>query len=145
MSSGGTVRIMADRGLVRWQKGFRGVAEKSRHLPHGVVHKWQTAVEVMFGATQQMIHVVSGDLQGSGRMDIVEETGETVTAAITYGGGRRSNAKPTWKHQEIDYAKYELERGGSHDFFTRAEKKSRKRLQEGVGEGLVELMKSEDW
>lgn len=138
----GYVKIIADRKMVKWVKNFGELGAK---VTPGAVKEWEAATEVMFGATQQYIHVDSGDLQGSGSIEIEDETRHTITAAISYGGGQRSNAKPHWKHQEIDYAKYELERGGSHDFFQRAANKTHKRLQQGVGDGLRRMVEEMDW
>jgi hypothetical protein len=138
-----SIRIYPDARFVRWVHNFNGLGRGP--LPRGTVEAWRTATEVFFGATQQMIHVDSGDLLGSGKMEIEDETHESVTAAVTYGGGRKSDAKPWWKHQEIDYAKYELGRGGSHDFFARAAQKTHKRLQQGAGNALVKMMEAEEW
>lgn len=65
---------------------------------------WETATEVFFARTQQATHVITGDLRASGDMQ-VEADNSSITGTVTYGGGN------------VDYAEYERQRGGTHDFF----------------------------
>lgn len=61
--------------------------------------------------TQSRTHVLSGSLKASGRMESGVEDGEW-QGTISYGG---ASAGP---NSVVDYAIYEMQRGGEHDFFS---------------------------
>lgn len=139
----GHVRIIPDSTFVQWQRSF----EKLGRVPisQAAVREWEQTIEVMFDLTQQYAHVLSGDMVRSGKYQIDEVTKLEIKGSITYGGGQRSNTKPHWQHQEIDYTKYELERGGSHDFFKRAHQAAERRLEEGSKAALMAHLSSLRW
>lgn len=85
-----------------WRQGF-GDMEKQA-IKYGFV-LWQAATEVFFDRTQEAVHILSGDLKRSGEMS-VRPYGRTIVGEVTYG------------NEEVDYAPYEIARGGSHDFMT---------------------------
>lgn len=137
------LRIHPDATFVQWLSSFT----KLGHIPisQSAVDEWEQATEVMFDLTQQYAHVLSGDMVRSGTMGIESVSANTITAHITYGGGQRSNTRPHWKNQEIDYTKYELRRGGSHDFFKRAHQSAEARLQAGAKAAIVAHINSLRW
>lgn len=126
--------IYGDETFRQW---LRGLAKMGERIPQASVDEWNDACEVLFGATQQYAHVLSGDMLSSGRLK-VEREGLTVVGTITYGGGQRTNIPSHWKHQEIDYTPFELARRGSHDFIERAVVKTIPRLEEAAGK-MVEI------
>lgn len=137
------IRIFPDARFVRWQRNFEKLG--SRPMSREAIDEWEQATEVMFDLTQQYAHVLSGDMKKSGKMEIESHDRTSITAAITYGGTQKSDAKPTWKHQLVDYTQYELARGESHDFFSRAHKKAQDRLEQGALDALKAQFNSERW
>jgi hypothetical protein len=77
--------------------------------------EFEIVLEDQFRATQAAVHVITRSLKGSGRssfkMDENSWEGE-----ITYGG-----PSPGFLHNPVDYAEYERERDGNHDFLAPAE------------------------
>lgn len=137
------IRITTDQTFALWVRSFTKLG--SIPISPAAVEEWEQAVEVMFDLTQQYAHVLSGDMVRSGEMGIDEVSRTSIQASIRYGGGQRSNTKPHWKHQTIDYTKYELRRGGSHDFFQRAHQAAENRLQRGARDALMAHINSQRW
>jgi hypothetical protein len=91
------------RGLDEWRAGF----DRLTHISEGQEAVWRQATEVMYGRTQEVVHVISGELKASGRFGTTR--GRTqIIGEVTYGGT-----------PGCDYAIFETRRGGSHDFLTR--------------------------
>lgn len=65
-----------------------------------------------FTQTQSSTHVITGSLKGSGRKSS-EVAHQGWRGEISYGG-----PAPGFPRDPVDYAKYELQRGGAHDFFS---------------------------
>lgn len=63
-------------------------------------------------ATQAAVHIITGSLKASGRTE-TDFDGWTWEGAIVYGGP--SGGAP---NDPVDYAIYELARGGTHDWFS---------------------------
>lgn len=98
-----TIQIVGTEGIVKWARAFAGgvdVTEDEEML-------FEQAVDYLFNQTQNRVHVLSGDLKASGRERVWRE-GPAVFGEIEYGGG------------EVDYAWFEMRRGGSHDFMSPA-------------------------
>lgn len=142
--SDGRIVIVPDARFLRWVSNFEKIG-RGGPLPMAAVREWENAVEMLFAAGQQYAHVDSGDMLSSGRMEIEDKSGGRITGAITYGGTRKSDAKPWWKHQFVDYTKYELERGGAHDFLKRASNATHRRLTGASGDVLKKIMEAERW
>lgn len=64
-----------------------------------------------FQETQQIVHVITGSLRGSGKPETSFD-GEAWEGTVFYGG-----ASPGFPNDPVNYAIYELARGGSHNFF----------------------------
>lgn len=64
----------------------------------------------LFQETQRVVHVITGSLKGSGKID-ADTDRHTWTGTITYGG-----ASPGRIHDPVRYAQFEQARGDLHDF-----------------------------
>lgn len=103
----GQFSITADPTLKRWIGGLGGLTVNG-----AAVDAWRAAGDIYFSSTQELVHVLSGDLRRSGRSTIdFDKT--TITNTITYGGAFGAGG-------QVNYALYEIRRGGSHDFVGRA-------------------------
>ncbi|AMM44196.1 hypothetical protein BJD78_gp26 [Arthrobacter phage KellEzio] len=134
MTGRNSVRFIQDETLAHWVSSFRHLENKP--LPASVVREWRAANEVFFSNTQQAAHVLSGDMKRTGSLEVeLHESGILIDADLSYGGMAPSG-------EDVDYTIYELRRGGSHDFFARGLRQSTRILEEGVGSGIIELMRS---
>jgi hypothetical protein len=88
-----------ESGLDAWISGL----EKFGDADADAEIRWRQATEVFFDRSQQAVHVISGDLKGSGEMN-TSRTLRTLVGEVVYGDT-----------PECDYAAYEFARGGSHD------------------------------
>lgn len=79
--------------------------EKSGGMDLEDVVALEAALTTVFQATQAVVHVISGRLRESGRMES-DSSGDTWTGTIIYGGGT----------SRVGYAWYEERRGGFHDY-----------------------------
>lgn len=127
------IKIVRSAGFDSWVRGLERVGNE---IPREAEEEWEQAVEMLFGGTQQYAHVVSGDMVTGGEMAMHRE-GDQLVGEISYGGNRRSDAKPWWKHQYVDYVEYELRRGGSHDFFQVALDRLTPAVEQGLSRALV--------
>lgn len=75
----------------------------------GVTVGLEAALEAAFMETQAVVHVITGSLKLSGRTSS-DYDGHTWTGEIIYGGPSSGPNNP------VDYAIYEMQRGGDHDF-----------------------------
>lgn len=100
------LRIDIPEEFERWVAGLQAV-----ELDMSAAMKWEQAAEYMFSETQRLVHILSGDLKASGKVLRGTVGGMVVTTGIDYG---------------MEYAIYEIARGGNHDFIgpalTRAER-----------------------
>ncbi len=80
------------------------------------IEKFENVLLSQFAATQTAVHVVTRSLKTSGKVhsSIGENKWE---GEITYGG-----PSPGSIHNPVDYAEYERERDGDHDFLLPAKK-----------------------
>lgn len=76
---------------------------------HKVTVGLEAALEAAFMETQSVVHVITGSLKLSGRTSS-DFDGSNWTGTITYGGPSAGPNNP------VDYAIYEMQRGGAHDF-----------------------------
>lgn len=76
----------------------------------------ETVHRAVFVDTQARTHIITGSLKASGKSE-TDFDGETWTGKITYGGVLWKPAAPGPPNDPVDYAIYEMDRGGSHDFF----------------------------
>ena len=119
-----SIQIVTDATFKMWINSFADLG--TAYLPQEAIDEWELANELFFQETQAAAHILSGDMKRSGSMS-VKANGMLVEGSISYGGGP----------DNVDYVKYELARGGSHDFIRRGYLKAEKTLQAGVGTALM--------
>lgn len=69
--------------------------------------------------TQALTHILTGSLKASGRTqsNYTKRGGGEWTGEIIYGGQLHRPPAPGPPNDPVDYAIYEMARGGAHDFF----------------------------
>lgn len=97
------IRVTVSREFDVWLASFARAADISVEAKV----EWQQAMDILYGRSQELVHVVSGNLKASGRTDVVTE-GLNVVGSLVYGD------------ETVDYALAEISRGGSHDYLTPA-------------------------
>jgi uncharacterized protein YprB with RNaseH-like and TPR domain len=137
------IRIRPDETFIRWTRNFAKLGTKP--ISPAAVAEWEIGTEILFDLTQQYAHIDSSDMKRSGKFHMQRPSTTEITGVITYGGTRKSDAKPWWKHHLVDYTKYEVARGGEHDFITRARRASEHRLQKLALKALEKHIGSERW
>ena len=82
-----------------------------------VVHALEGVLQAAFLETQAATHVITGSLKSSGRTssDFTDE--KVWEGEISYGGSLYRAVAPGPPNDPVDYAIYEMARGGAHDFF----------------------------
>lgn len=75
-----------------------------------LVHELELVLAAAFADTQARAHVITGSLKASGKTSS-DFDGEDWKGEISYGGASAGPNNP------VDYAIYEMARGGDHDFF----------------------------
>lgn len=82
-----------------------------------VVHALEAVLQAAFLETQAATHIITGSLKASGRTssDFTDE--KVWEGEISYGGPQYRDVAPGPPNDPVDYAIYEMARGGDHDFF----------------------------
>lgn len=80
------------------------------HVPEESRPVLGEVLNMAFEDTQVKTHVITGSLKASGKMEASTQ-GNDWSGTITYGGASAGPNNP------VDYAIYEMARGGAHDFF----------------------------
>lgn len=83
-----------------------------------------------FLGTQAQVHIITGSLKGSGNAYSDTDNDAEWTGTIQYGG-----PSPGFKNDPVNYAAYEQNRDGSHDFM-QSVYLYHARFQEAMREGL---------
>lgn len=114
----GGYKHMWDEGdvLEQWAVALESMAAPL-HLPVGEI---EVLFRAAFEATQAATHIITGSLKASGHTN-TDVTENAWTGQIIYGGALFGAASPGPPHDPVDYAIYELARGGEHDFLAPAE------------------------
>lgn len=123
------VRVQVPQEFRRWVEGLTGgipVTAEAALL-------WTAVGETMFIKTQEFVHVLSGDLKASGRLVETQVDGHLATFEIEYGG------TATGTHT-VDYAPYEIARGGTHDFPARAARATEEMFEGAVSDMLLKMI-----
>lgn len=100
-----TVRMITPPELAQWVAGFDGMGQKVRAA--GLIH-WQVATEVFFSATQEFVHILSGDLLATGKQRV-----------FAFEGGKRIIGEVQYGSSKVVYALIENNRGGDHAFLVK--------------------------
>lgn len=81
------------------------------HVGYRTVGRLEATLHRAFEDTQERVHVVTGSLRGSGKTSS-EFDGAGWAGVIEYGGSSSG-----FVNDPVEYAQYEMARGGDHDFF----------------------------
>lgn len=84
--------------------------------PHKPVGELEAMLATAFAITQAKTHVLTGSLKASGKTNSEFED-DVWTGEISYGGVLWKTPSPGPPNNPVDYAIYEMARGGDHDFF----------------------------
>jgi len=119
--------------MIRVERYIAGIDTEVNRLAAGPTSADLLAFEVVledqFRATQAAVHVITRSLKGSGRSEFKMDNNSWV-GDITYGG-----PSPGFIHNPVDYAEFERERDGAHDFLEPAE-----RLSDGYIQAMTEFL-----
>lgn len=124
----GSFRIEVSQEMHRWVAALGDF-----QLDDAALTEWHAANDKFFDRTQRYVHVLSGDLKTSGRMSS-DVDGKRLVGSTEYGG-------TTGTEGQVDYAIYEIARGGSHDFIGRALASATDDFQEGLKKAITAQMK----
>lgn len=109
---------------IRWESGIQldEIIKDLRRLggPPGfkVVHGLEAALAAAFADTQERTHIITGSLKASGTSESDFSSSHVWEGTITYGGKlHRPPLGPGPPNDPVDYAIFEMNRGGDHDFF----------------------------
>jgi len=101
--------------MIKLQLLTDGITAEIDRLSDGPTAKdllhFEAVLQRQFAATQVKVHKITRSLATSGKMSS-DMKGNSWQAEITYGG------PSSGVHNPVDYAEYERERDGSHDFFS---------------------------
>lgn len=87
---------------------------------HAPVGEMEVLFHAAFEETQAATHIITGSLKASGHTD-TDVSENAWTGQIIYGGPLFGVPAPGPPNDPVDYAIYELARGGAHDFLAPAE------------------------
>ena len=99
--------------MIRIERLTEGIDDEVDRLAKGPsaadILRLEAVLTRQYEATRANVHVITGSLKSSARVasNATEDKWEGV---ISYGG------PSTGVHNPVDYAEFELERGGRHDF-----------------------------
>lgn len=104
----------SERGdpIKNWSASLDDVAEGK----FKVTTQLEEVLAAAFEDTQQRVHILSGSLKASGKSESDFQDDEW-TGTITYGGVLWATPAPGPPNDPVDYAIYEMARGGAHNFF----------------------------
>lgn len=97
--------------LTNWIADLKESAE-----PYEATVKLEALVQTAFAETQAATHIITGSLKASGKTETDMHDDEWV-GTIEYGGALWKTPAPGPANDPVDYAIYEMARGGDHDFF----------------------------
>lgn len=97
--------------LKNWIADLKESAE-----PYEATVLLEGVLQEAFADTQAATHVITGSLKASGKTDSDMDNDEWY-GTIEYGGSLWSVPSPGPAKDPVEYAVYEMARGGDHDFF----------------------------
>lgn len=116
--------------MIRLERTSDGVSAEIDRLARGPASvdllEFEIVLQDQFRATQSAVHKITRSLSLSGKMQS-DMKGDKWQGEITYGGSSFG------VHNPVDYAEYERERDGAHDFFNPLE---------GLSHGYVAAMEA---
>lgn len=93
-------------GIPEWIAWVEQVAQPQPD----VIAELELALHQAFEFTQSQVHVITGSLRGSGRPES-DYVDSVWIGSVTYGGD-----SPGFPNDPVEYATYEMARGGDHNF-----------------------------
>jgi|SRR6187402_676848 len=103
--------------MIKIETITEGILSEVERLARGPqpadLFEFEIVLEEQFRATQQAVHVITRSLKSSGKADS-KMNGHSWEGEITYGG------QSFGVHNPVDYAEFEREREGGHDFLAPA-------------------------
>lgn len=99
--------------FLQWADVFDSLGQIATNEARSV---WEEFGQAFFDRTQEYAHVITGEMKASGHLDV---GGEGLETSIEV-------------HYDAEYTKYELARGGSHDFMTRGWQASRADFEQAM-------------
>jgi len=107
--------------VIKIERTYAGIEAEVNRLADGPssadLLAFEIVLEDQFRATQAAVHVITRSLKGSGRSEFKMDN-NSWEGEISYGGPTTGINNP------VDYAEYEREREGAHDFLAPAERLS---------------------
>lgn len=97
-------------------KGWIANLEEAAGPHYKTTVQLEALLRAAFLNTQARTHIITGSLKASGKTDS-DFDGDVWTGTITYGGALWKTPAPGPPNDPVDYAIYEMARGGDHDFF----------------------------
>lgn len=94
-------QIIVPRQFTAWRTGFAALPETATERAKVL---FQAALDLYFSETQAVVHVDTGALKASGRVEM-DRAGFALEGAIVYGD-----------EAEVVYAQIENDRGGDHAY-----------------------------
>lgn len=100
--------------MIKIQRTANGIEEEIDRLADGPtlvdLEKFETVLAAQYAATQTAVHIQTGSLKLSGKVSSENSLGDKWEGSISYGG------ESAGIHNPVDYAEFERERDGNHDF-----------------------------
>lgn len=122
------------KGMDTW---VRGTTAFGKLLDTRLQVKLLNALDATFDMTQELVHIITGSLRGSGRKEIEQTGAATFRVAVIYGG-----PAPGFPNDPVDYAIFEMARGGSHDFMTPAVVATEHEYPRAMADAVTEAFKA---
>lgn len=97
------------------KKWIAALDENSRSHQYKTTTKLEALLKAAFEETQAATHVLTGSLKASGKTES-DFHDDVWSGTIEYGGELWRTPAPGPPNDPVDYAIYEMARGGDHDF-----------------------------
>ena len=97
-------------------KNWIAAISKTAGPPHKTTKLLEALLDAAFMETQAATHVITESLKASGKVSS-DFDGDKWEGVISYGGPLWRVPTPGPPNDPVDYAVYEMARGGTHDFF----------------------------
>lgn len=119
-----------------WDRWTAGLNRMGPDMADAADRTFRSAGEMFFSATQTNVHVITGDLMSTGRVN-TEGTGREVETTVKYGGIPGASTG-----QIVDYAEDEEDRGGSHAYMARGWEQTERVFAQAMPEAWEAVVRS---
>jgi hypothetical protein len=121
-----------------------GFKELSRGASRPMQEEWAAASEEFHLTAQARVHVITGALRATGQVRF-EIDPDSFTVELEYGGpippDLITDLMLAVRGDRVDYAVYEQDRGGSHDWLNLAFAATSEEFTDGLERGFVDTWK----